>query len=302
MPMGNKIAPVLLALTLSFGALLSGCGSKETSSAGTVKGSITAVGSTALQPLVENAAKGFMDTNPEAQIQIQGGGSGTGLSQVLSGGADIGNSDIFAEEKKEIAPKAGELKDHKVAVVGIAAVVNSQVKLKDNNISKEDLIKVFTGKVANWKEIGGPDLQIQLVNRPVSSGTRATFHTFALDKNLEAQGITEESSGTVKKIVEDTPGAIGYLALSYIKAENTKMIALSLDGVAPTKEKIVTNDYPVWAYEHMYTKGEPTGLTKAFIDYMLSDAVQKNDVPKAGFIAITDMKVDRSAEGKITQK
>lgn len=300
--MDNKIAPVLLALTLSFGVLLTGCGSKETSSAGTVKGSITAVGSTALQPLVENAAKGFTDKNPDAQIQIQGGGSGTGLSQVLSGGADIGNSDIFAEEKKEIAPKAGELKDYKVAVVGIAAVVNSQVKLKDNNISKEDLIKVFTGKVTNWNEIGGPDLQIQLVNRPVSSGTRATFHTFALDKNQEAGGITEESSGTVKKIVEDTPGAIGYLALSYIKAENTKMIALSLDGVAPTKEKIVTNDYPVWAYEHMYTKGEPTGLTKAFIDYMLSDAVQKNDVPKAGFIAITDMKVDRSAEGKITQK
>ncbi len=301
--MRNKFSPVLLALTLSFGALLTGCGSKDTNNtAGTVKGSITAVGSTALQPLVENAAKGFMDKNSEAQIQIQGGGSGTGLSQVLSGGANIGNSDIFAEEKKEIAPKAGELKDNKVAVVGIAAVVNSQVKLKDNNISKDDLIKVFTGKVTNWKEIGGPDLKIQLVNRPASSGTRATFHTFALDKNQEAQGITEESSGTVKKIVEDTPGAIGYLALSYIKAENTKLIALNLNGVVPTKEKIVTNDYPVWAYEHMYTKGEPTDLTKAFIDYMLSDAVQKNDVPKAGFIAITDMKVERSAEGKITQK
>ena len=301
--MRNKFAPVLLALTLSFGALLTGCGSKDTNTgAGTVSGSITAVGSSAIQQLVDNAAKGFMDKNPEAQIQVQGGGSGTGLSQVLSGGANIGNSDIFAEEKKEIAPKAAELKDNIVAVVGIAAVVNSGVKLKDNNISKDDLIKVFTGKAKNWKEVGGPDLQIQLINRPSSSGTRATFHSFALDKNQEAEGITEESSGTVRKIVEDTPGAVGYLALSYVDAKNTKLIALSLDGVAPTKENIATNDYPVWAYEHMYTKGEPTGLTKAFIDYMLSDAVQKNDVPKAGFIAITDMKVERSADGKITQK
>lgn len=300
--MRNKFVPVLLALTLSFGALLTGCGTKEESSTGTLSGSITAVGSSAMQQLVDSAAKGFMDKNPEAQIQVQGGGSGTGLSQVISGGANIGNSDIFAEEKKEIAPQAAELKDNIVAVVGIAAVVNSGVKLKDNNISKEDLIKVFTGKVKNWKEVGGPDLQVQLINRPSSSGTRATFHSFALDKNQEAEGITEESSGTVKKIVEETPGAVGYLALSYIDSNNTKLIALSLDGVAPTKENIATNDYPVWAYEHMYTKGEPTGLTKAFIDYMLSDDVQTNDVPTAGFIAITDMKVERSADGKITQK
>lgn len=302
--MRSKFALMLLTLTVSIGTLLTGCGSKETpaKTTGQVSGSITAVGSTALQPLAENAAKGFMGKNTDAKIQVQGGGSGTGLSQVLSGGANIGNSDIFAEEKKEIAPKAGELKDHKVAVVGIAAVVNSQVKLKDNNITKADLIKVFTGQVKNWKEIGGPDMKITLVNRPSSSGTRATFNTFALDKKQEAQGITEDSSGTVTKIIGETPGAIGYLALSYIKKENTKIQALKLDGVEASSANIVTNKYTVWAYEHMYTKGEPTGLAKAFIDYMLSDDVQKNYVPKAGFISISDMKVERSADGKITQK
>lgn len=302
--MRSKFALVLLTLTVSIGAMLTGCSSTSNNAKTTTKvsGSITAVGSTALQPLAETAAKDFMSKNPDAKIQIQGGGSGTGLSQAISGGANIGNSDIFAEENKSAAPKAGELKDYKVSVVGIAAVVNSQVKLKDNSISKADLIKVFTGKVTNWKEIGGPDQKITLVNRPASSGTRATFFTYALDKNQEAQGITQDSSGTVAKIIGDTPGAIGYLALSYIKPENTKIAALNLDGVEPSIANIETNKYSVWAYEHMYTKGEPTGLAKAFIDYMLSADVQKTTVPKSGFISISDMKVERSVDGKITQK
>lgn len=299
--MRNKLALVLLTATISFGTMLTGCAKKEQPAA-KISGSITAVGSTALQPLAEAAAKDFTTKNPDAKIQIQGGGSGTGLSQVLSGGAQIGNSDIFVQEKKETAPQAGELKDYKVAVVGIAAVVNSGVKLKDNNISKADLIKVFTGKVTNWKEIGGPDLAIKLVNRPTSSGTRATFYTFALDKNTEAQGITQDASGTVRDIIGSTPGAIGYLALSYVKADNTQIQALKLDGVEASIANISTNKYPVWAYEHMYTKGEPTGLTKAYIDYMLSADVQKNTVPAAGFIAVSDMKVDRAADGKVTQK
>lgn len=314
----KKLGKLFMALTFA-GALLAGCGSnsaapsqqtaqqpaqqqsatpapESNSGSTTTSGEpITAVGSTALQPLVEQAAKDFMAKNQGVQIQVQGGGSGTGLSQVASGAATIGNSDIFAEEKKGIP--ANELVDHKVAVVGMAAAVSPQVKV--DNLTKQQLIDIFTGKITNWKEVGGDDMKITLVNRPKSSGTRATFSKFALDGQEEAEGITEDSSGTVRKIIAETPGAIGYLALSYF---NDSVKALKLDGVEANAENIATNKYPVWAYEHMYTKGEPTGSAKAFLDFVLSEEVQKKTVTDLGFLPITDMKVERDAEGKVTQK
>lgn len=309
----KKLSKMFMALTF-VGALLAGCGSNNAApapaqqpateqpstpapDAGTSSSSepVTAVGSTALQPLVEQAAKDFMAKNQGAQIQVQGGGSGTGLSQVASGAATIGNSDIFAEEKSGIP--ANELVDHKVAVVGMAAAVSPKVKV--DNLTKQQLIDIFTGKITNWKDVGGDDMKITLVNRPKSSGTRATFNKFALDGKQEAEGITEDSSGTVRKIIAETPGAIGYLALSYF---NDSVKALKLDGVEATPENIVTNKYPVWAYEHMYTKGEPTGNAKAFLDYVLSDEVQKKTVTDLGFLPITAMKVERDAAGNVTQK
>ncbi len=310
-----------MACVLSVGLLLTGCGTggnnaqpsapanqepatqapastpEQTPAAEPAKpgAPITAVGSTALQPLVEQAAKDFMAKNAGAQIQVQGGGSGTGLSQVANGAAVIGNSDIFAEEKKGIP--ANELVDHKVAVVGMVAAVSPKVGV--DNLTKKQLIDIFTGKIKNWKEVGGADLKVTLVNRPKSSGTRAVFHQFALDGNDEAEGITEDSSGTVRKIIAETPGAIGYLALSYI---NDTVKAVKLDGTEATKETIVNNTYPVWAYEHMYTKGEAVDTAKAFIDYILTEDVQKKTVVDLGFIPVTEMKVERNAEGKVTQK
>ncbi|WP_411503178.1 phosphate ABC transporter substrate-binding protein [Brevibacillus centrosporus] len=315
----KKLSKMFMAFTF-VGALLAGCGSNNAAPApapaqqpaaeqpatpapdansGSTTTSpgepVTAVGSTALQPLVEQTAKDYMAKNQGVQIQVQGGGSGTGLSQVASGAATIGNSDIFAEEKSGIP--ANELVDHKVAVVGMAAAVSPKVKV--DNLTKQQLIDIFTGKITNWKEVGGDDMKITLVNRPKSSGTRATFNKFAMDGKEEAEGITEDSSGTVRKIIAETPGAIGYLALSYF---NDTVKALKLDGVEANAENIATNKYPVWAYEHMYTKGEPTGNAKAFLEYILSDEVQKKTITDLGFLPITDMKVERAAEGKVTQK
>lgn len=276
--------------------VVAGCGgAKQPQPGETLKGSITAVGSTAMQPLVERAAEKFMELHPEAQISVQGGGSGTGLSQVASGAAHIGNSDVFAEEKEGI--DASQLVDHKVCVVGMAAVVNPGVTV--DNLTKQQLIDIFTGNISNWKQVGGPDVQVVLVNRPKGSGTRATFQKFALDGAEEAKGIEEDSSGTVRKIIKETPGAIGYLALSYLDGS---VKALSLDGVAPTKENIVTGKYPVWAYQHMYTKGQPAGLTKAFLDYMFSQETQTQLVPQMGYIPSTEMKVERDWRGNVTSK
>lgn len=300
--MGKKVNWLLAAICIMIlsTVILTGCGGKGQAPAGQnaaeLSGKITAVGSTALLPLVEEASKQFMGKNSKVQVNVQGGGSGTGLSQVFSGAADIGNSDIFAEEKSGI--DTAKLVDNKVCVVGIAAVINPKIPV--DSLSKGQLTDIFTGKISNWKEVGGPDQKIIVINRAKGSGTRATFKAFALDGKEETTGGMEiDSSGQVKKTVSETPGAISYLALSYL--DNTTK-SIKLDGVEPNEENIKNGKYPVWAYEHMYTLGQPAAHIKAFLDYMMTDEVQNSLVPKLGYIAATKMTVTRDAKGNITKK
>jgi len=268
-----------------------------------LSGNVLAVGSTALQLLVEQAAQKFM-ADPKysgVTVTVQGGGSGTGLSQVADGQAQIGNSDIFAEEKfvDADASKAKDLVDHQVAVVAMAAVTNKDVGI--DSLTKDQLVSIFTGKVTNWKDVGGKDEKIVLVNRPSSSGTRATFDKYALGTKSQdiAGSIQEDASGTVKKLVSETPGAIGYLALSYL---DDSITALKYEGVEATPDNVASGKYPVWAYEHMYTKGEPDAATKAFLDYVMSDEIQNNDVTELGYIPISKMQVVRDVDGNVTNK
>lgn len=256
--------------------------------------SITAVGSTALQPLVETVAEEYQNNHPGQFVNVQGGGSGTGLSQVQSGAVNIGNSDVFAEEKSGIDAK--KLVDHQVAVVGITPIVNKKVGVK--NISMENLQKIFTGEITNWKQVGGNDVDVVILNRASGSGTRGTFERWVLNGKEPKAAQEQDSSGTVRQIVADTPGAISYVAFSYV----TKDVAtLSIDGVAPNDDNVKTNKWLIWSYEHMYTKGQPTELTKKFLDYVLSDKVQKEIVAKLGYIAITDMQVKRDWQGNVIQ-
>ncbi|MDC3415530.1 phosphate ABC transporter substrate-binding protein PstS family protein [Aquibacillus salsiterrae] len=291
----KKIVTFLL-IVLTIG-LVTACGANNQEGGGDNGGNNTVLisGSSAMQPLVAGAAEEFMAQNPDADIQVNAGGSGTGLSEVDSGAVDIGNSDVFAEEKEGIA--AEELVDHKVAVVGMTAAVSSNIGITD--ISKQDLIKVFTGEITNWSELGGKDQEITLVNRPDSSGTRATFVQFGLDGATPAEGITEDSSNRVKQIIEETPGTIGYLAFSYF-TDDGAVIPLAIDGVEATDENVISGEFPIWAYEHSYTKGEPTGAVKDFLDFLLSDDIQKGLLIEQGYIPATDMKVERDAEGNQT--
>lgn len=256
--------------------------------------SITAVGSTALQPLVETVAEEYQNNHPGQFVNVQGGGSGTGLSQVQSGAVNIGNSDVFAEEKSGIDAK--KLVDHQVAVVGITPIVNKKVGVK--NISMENLQKIFTGEITNWKQVGGNDVDVVILNRASGSGTRGTFERWVLNGKEPKAAQEQDSSGTVRQIVADTPGAISYVAFSYV----TKDVAtLSIDGVAPNDDNVKTNKWIIWSYEHMYTKGQPTELTKKFLDYVLSDKVQKEIVAKLGYIAVSDMQVKRDWQGNMIQ-
>lgn len=254
--------------------------------------SITAVGSSALQPLVETVAEEYQNKYPGKFVNVQGGGSGTGLSQVQSGAVEIGNSDLFAEEKTGI--KADQLVDHKVAVVGITPIVNKGVGVTE--LTMAQLRDIFLGKITNWQKVGGKNQEIVILNRAAGSGTRGTFEKWVLDGKTAIRAQEQDSSGMVRQIVADTPGAISYVAFSYV----SKAVAtLKIDGVLPTDENVTTNDWKIWAYEHMYTKGKPTKLTSDFLDYILSADIQKNIVGKLGYIPVSGMKVEREWEGNV---
>lgn len=242
------------------------------SSDSSLSGTITAAGSSALKPLADDAADSFLNDHPDVSITIGAGGSGEGLKQVSEGTVDIGNSDVAAEDKLD-ETAAKELVDHQVCVVTMAPIVNKDVaEAGVKSLTKEQLISIFTGKTTNWKDVGGPDENIVLVTRPESSGTRATFQKYALDGNEEASNTSMETddSGVLLTNVKSTNGAIGYVALSYLTGD-AGVETVAIDDVEPTLENTYSGKYPVWTFEHMYTKGEPNEVTKAFLDYITGD-------------------------------
>lgn len=293
---GIKLAILGLSLTLGLGAF-AGCAKEEDKAANpekkTLSGSITLSGSSALLPLIEASAETFQDENPDAVINAQAGGSGTGLTQVSEGSVDVGNSDVFAEEKLDAA-KAKELIDHKVVAQGFAVVVNKNLNVTD--LTKVQIQDIFSGKVKNWKEVGGPDKEIIIVHRPSSSGTRATFIKTLLDGKKELEndqiGVTQESNGAVVKAMENSDGSISYVGLSYLNSDEakSKLAAVKIEGTEASVENITTGKYPFWSWGHMYTKGEPNEISKAFIEYITSDA-NKEVVEKQGYISGAEMKV-----------
>lgn len=272
----KKIGSIVAAGLISL-SLLSACGNATTDESSDAQGKqtselsgqLTASGSSALQPLAKEAADEFMAQHPNVVLSINGGGSGEGLKQVAAGSVNIGNSDVFAEEKLD-AQAAKDLVDHQVAITVMAPVVNKELGIKD--LTKAQLVDIFTGKTTNWSEVGGPNEKIMLVTRPSSSGTRALFQKYALDGAEEAsnQALETDDSGTLLQSVKENKGAIGYVALSYL-VNSDEVQAVAIDGVEPTLEEAYAGTYSVWGYEHMYTKGDPDPLAKAFIDFMMSD-------------------------------
>lgn len=255
---------------------------------------ITAVGSTALQPLVEAAGEDYTSQHLGTFINVQGGGSGTGLSQVQEGAVDVGNADVFAQEQKGIT--ATRLKDHRVAVIGITPIVNKKTGV--THLTTSQLIQIFTGKVTNWQQVGGHNQKIVILNRAQGSGTRSTFERWALKGHQSLPAQEQDSSGMVRQIVATTPGAISYVGFSYV---DHTVQSITLNNVAPTDANVVTNRWPVWSYEHMYTGKQPNALTKKFIKYIQSPHIQTTLVHQLGYIGMSEMHISRDVDGTVKQ-
>jgi phosphate transport system substrate-binding protein len=289
-------AVLATALLLSMAACSGGTASQgnPSSSGGTaaVSGSCSISGSSALYPLAKDALQKFKANNPDASVTLNAGGSGTGLKQAAAGTVDIGDSDVFADEKLT-AEQAKTLVDHKVCVIAMAPIVSPDVGEKVKSLTTQQLTDIFTAKTKNWKDVGGPDESITLVTRPTTSGTRALFQSYALNGADEAsnKSLETDDSGTLLQTVSQHNGAIGYVALSYL-TNKPDVKTVAIDGVEPTLENTYSGKYKVWGYEHMYTKGKASGAAKALIEFIQSDEYGK-DMEAMGYNVASKMQVSR---------
>jgi phosphate transport system substrate-binding protein len=240
---------------------------------------ISAAGSTALQPLVQAAADAYQSQHADVKISVTGGGSRTGIALVASKSVDLGDSDILATGQDGLI-------DHRVAVIGFAVIVNPDSGV--TALTKKQIQDIFSLKVTNWKDVGGKDLAITVINRPASSGTRAVFvKTLMETTGLNKSTATEDATGTIVQKIKQTSGAISYAAFSGTH-DKKGIVEVSIDGAQPNADDVESGKYPFWSYEHVYTNGPPSTEISRFLAFLQSNSTLMH---QTGYILVRDMKV-----------
>ena len=272
--------------TLLIVPFLSACAAFQ-SSTPALNGTLKIWGSTALDPLVSAAATLFTQEHPAVMIDRHAIGSRNGLKAVANpqgltttdnikdngtsivGIADIGTSDIYADPVQYPNP---DLTDHIVCVVPFVMIINPAVTI--TSLTQQQIIDIFsTGKIANWKDVGGPDLPIKPIVRPASSGTRATFRKYVLGGRDEKVPPTNtDVSQAIHDAVATTPGAISYISKAYV---DDQVKAIAIGGFDASATNIRSGNYTFWSYEHMYTLDDTKPLIAAFLAFMTSPQVQQ---------------------------
>ena len=269
---------VSILVVLAAAALLSGCSQQKADTPATettattgalgafanLTGELDIAGGTAHIPVMNEAAQRIMKAYPGVRITVAGGGSGVGVQKVGEGLVQIGNTGRALSDE-EIAQYG--LKSFPFAVDGVCAVVHP-----DNPVAAltaQQLQDIFAGRIDNWQAVGGPDHEIHLYTRDEASGTRKVFWKKALAKGeVAAKANVVASNGAMKTAVGGDPYALGYISIGHLDAS---LKAPALDGVEITQKNAADGTYPVVRKLYMNTKGEPTALAKAFIDYVDSD-------------------------------
>jgi phosphate transport system substrate-binding protein len=260
---------------------LAGCGSSSPTTGTTtsttpataeLSGTLTVAGSDTMVNMAQAWAKDFMAANPNVQVAVKGGGSGTGITALINGQTDIADAsrEMKPEEKSQITAKGGTVVETKVARDGITIIVNPSNTVE--NLTKDQLGRIYRGEVTNWKQVGGADKPITLVSRDPSSGTYTYFQETSAKLLASTQAIVDE--------VKANPDAIGYIGVGY---ENSSIKVVALDGVKASLATVSDGTYGLSRGLFMYTNGAPKDLSKAFIDWILTGAGQKI-VTDQGFI------------------
>ncbi len=272
----KKLSIISLALIVSVLLACSPAFSDSLAPFKSEKGLLKISGGTAHIPVMKEAAQQIMMANPEIQISIAGGGSGVGIKQVGEGLVDIGNSGRKATDE-EI--ERYQLKLYQWAIDGVGPVVNPQNTVKE--LTQTQMMDIFSGKLNNWKQLGGADRNINIYTRDEASGTRAVFWKKGLKKGPISSGAhVVVSNGAMKSAIAQDPYGIGYVSVGHID----EMVApVALDGVVPTIQTVQNGTYKVARGLYSNTKGEPTGLTKKFIEFLYT-AEGKQIIEKRGFI------------------
>lgn len=262
----KKILTLVLTCVLAFS--LAGCGgSKDSSTAGSgdLSGKISLDGSTSMEKFVTALGESFKEKNPNVTVEAQFTGSSAGISSVLNGKADIGDSSRALTDEE----KSQGLEENIVAIDGIAVVVDPANTVED--LTKDQLTSIYDGTVTNWKDVGGNDAPIVVVGREAGSGTRGAFEELLKLEDACKYSNELDSTGAVMAKVASTPGSIGYVSLDVL---DDTVKALKLDGAEPTEENIKAGKYFLSRPFVMATKGEiseQSDLVKALFDFIYSD-------------------------------
>ena len=279
----SKVLVTIMMLALGV-SLIAGCGGQqkaEQPKPADIQGTVTASGSTALLPLLKPAQEEFQKKYAKVTVNIAGGGSFTGQNQVASGSVNIGNSDVGLQDSL----KSQGLVEHKLVGIPFVFVVNPGVTVE--SLTQAQYVDILTGKITNWKDVGGKDQAITIIHRAKSSGSRATIAEVVL-KNaaFTDNAVIQDSNGAVRAAIASTPGAIGYVDAAYV---DQSVKGLAYNGTKFSLENVQSGKYPVYTFGRMYTKGEPTGATKAFIEYATSKEFQEAYAEKNGFLPLTKL-------------
>jgi phosphate transport system substrate-binding protein len=265
-----------------------GTGNEATGAVGSeLEGTINVQGSDTLLNVASAWSEAFMDENPGVDISVQGGGSGTGIAALINGTVDFANSsrDIKDEEVTQAEGKGITPVEHKVAIDGIAVVVNPANGVE--GLTLEQLGAIFRGEITNWSEVGGADANIVVLSRDSSSGTYEYFKEAVVaaenkDAEYAAAAKLLPSNQAIADEVKANKAGIGYVGLGYLTGD-VKVVAI--DGVKASIGTAADGSYPISRYLYMYSNGEPDGVMKAYLDWILGAEGQKL-VEDEGFVPL----------------
>jgi phosphate transport system substrate-binding protein len=229
------------------------------------KAGITVAGSTSVEPFAELLAEEYMSQQPQFHIYVQGGGSTAGIEAAITGAANIGMSsrNLTNDEKKLYAVS--------IAKDAIAIIVHPSSQIEDLPLDR--IREVFSGKIANWEELGGPNHPMDIVTREEGSGTRESFQKFVMGKeDISLGALVQDSNGAVRQVVSSDPNAIGYISLGLV---NDQVKALRISGVQPNLTNVNSGKYTLVRPFLFVFSGEPAGEAKSFLEFVLSPPAQK---------------------------